>query len=1188
MRASSFLFVLVVWAAPAAAQPVTHSEEGAPAFVRYFAPGAYALHGQNWSVVQDARGLIYAANTYGILEFDGRSWRAMAMPEDRAQMVRSLAVDGRGQVFVGGVREVGFLAPDTLGRLRYVSLRRRLPPSARDFTDVWSTTVRRDGVYFQSHRYLLRWDGRRFRVWTSATRFHNAFRIGDRYFVREDSVGLQEMRGDRLVPVPGGERFTAEPIFALLPHPGGLLAGTRSQGFFLLTAQGATPLPTEADGYLATYRPYRAVRLEHAPGGSDVYAIGTFGGGVVLLDATGRILHVYREDVGLTPGDKVLDLYEDAAGGLWLALENGLRRIDPLSPLTRFGHAQGLEGVIYDVIQVSGRLYAATSTGLFQFVPGTTRPEGATPRYARFERVPALQGQTWAIVDFAPQLLVASNDGVFAVEASGAQRVLEDKAFSLYRSPNRPGWIYVGLKDGLVVLERTPMGWREVHRFSGALGEVRSMEEDAEGRLWVALFGGGVTRLDPANPGAGSITFGPERGLPLGTVHATALGGGLIFMTRAGAYAWREDAAGEGRFVPAARFARLRTLAGNYTVAARKDGGFWVLSGHTVRGYRPATSGGWQEQTPPALSRLSSRVEMAYEAANGVVWLGTEDGLLRYDPRVRKPYDAPYRALVRRVEDRDHRVRFGGTFGAEAIAADQSPRERLALGFEENALRFTFAAPAFSGGPVEYQYLLEGFDRAWSPWSPETWAEYTNLPESGHYRFRVRARNAQGVVSEEATYAFGVAPPWYRTLWAYLAYAALLGIVVWGVSAWRLRFHRRTHERERMVNQRLGRMNARLAETNERLRQAGRLKDELLANTSHELRTPLTAILGFSSLLVEEGDPEQRQVGEAIHRSGRRLLDTVNALLDMARLQAGMVELHPQALDVAHVANDVAAMLRPLAEEKGLFLTVLPEGRALPATIDQYALERILINLISNAIKFTEAGGVTVLLDGTDHKAVVTVRDTGRGISPEFLPYLFEAFRQESSGYGRTHEGSGLGLAIVQRVVALLHGRVRVESALGEGTMFEVTLPRFAENGAGPSSTNGVDAHTAPAVLGGARVLLLDPSADGQAEVRRALSPGVALSSATTLDEALAHARDTAFDAVLIGEPLERPEDERRAAEALRALPGYGAVPLVLLHDRPTEGSPLPPGFDAHLHRPVRPDRLIETLAGLLEASLVE
>jgi nitrogen-specific signal transduction histidine kinase len=391
-------------------------------------------------------------------------------------------------------------------------------------------------------------------------------------------------------------------------------------------------------------------------------------------------------------------------------------------------------------------------------------------------------------------------------------------------------------------------------------------------------------------------------------------------------------------------------------------------------------------------------------------------------------------------------------------------------------------------------------------------------------------------------------------------------------------------EEERMVNLRLERMNARLADTNERLRRADKLKDDLLANTSHELRTPLTAILGFSSVLIEEGDEEQSELADAIHRSGQRLLDTVNGLLDMARLQANMLELHPTALDVAEVTQDVLTMLRPLADGKGLYLQLLPEGRSVETITDRYGLERILINLISNAVKFTESGGVTVLLDADDEEVVVTVRDTGIGIEAEFMPHLFDAFKQASTGYGRSHEGSGLGLAIVRRVVELLDGRISVRSQPGEGTTFEVVLPRLHV-----SSGDGIARvqrrkrlHISAPVLQGARVLVLDSDADTQAVLRDTLDELCTLVFTETTEEALREARSMPFDIVLVAVSSEIVED-RPLVRAFRALPGYGRTPIAALTDgRIDEATLARQGFDQYLVRPPGPDAILVLLETML------
>jgi signal transduction histidine kinase len=219
------------------------------------------------------------------------------------------------------------------------------------------------------------------------------------------------------------------------------------------------------------------------------------------------------------------------------------------------------------------------------------------------------------------------------------------------------------------------------------------------------------------------------------------------------------------------------------------------------------------------------------------------------------------------------------------------------------------------------------------------------------------------------------------------------------------------------------------------------LKSTLLANMSHEIRTPLTAIVGFSDLLAQEVEGDARECVDLIRASGHRLMHTLNSVLDLARLRSGTLEWAVQPVDLGHAVEAVAAMLQRQAQEKDLAVELdLPE-RTIWAQADPTAIERIITNLLSNAIKFTEEGRVTVSLTREHHEAVLTVTDTGIGISPAFLPRLFDEFRQESEGLTRLHEGAGLGLAITRQLILLMGGRICVKSSPGEGSAFTVYLP---------------------------------------------------------------------------------------------------------------------------------------------------
>jgi PAS domain S-box-containing protein len=234
---------------------------------------------------------------------------------------------------------------------------------------------------------------------------------------------------------------------------------------------------------------------------------------------------------------------------------------------------------------------------------------------------------------------------------------------------------------------------------------------------------------------------------------------------------------------------------------------------------------------------------------------------------------------------------------------------------------------------------------------------------------------------------------------------------------------------------------AMLLDAKERAEEMARLKSAFLANMSHEIRTPLTGILGFASLLEEEVSGAQRSFASMILRSGKRLLDTLNAVLDLSRLEAGEMTLDPRPIEIGSETEEIASFLRPLASEKGLELVVDVSDQKTYCLIDPSAYHIILNNLLGNAIKFTREGGVNVRIRRTPTHGVLEVEDTGIGIDESFLPELFEEFKQESNGLTRTHEGAGLGLAITRRLVEMMNGRIDVGSTKGHGTTFIVSFP---------------------------------------------------------------------------------------------------------------------------------------------------
>lgn len=230
--------------------------------------------------------------------------------------------------------------------------------------------------------------------------------------------------------------------------------------------------------------------------------------------------------------------------------------------------------------------------------------------------------------------------------------------------------------------------------------------------------------------------------------------------------------------------------------------------------------------------------------------------------------------------------------------------------------------------------------------------------------------------------------------------------------------------------------------------EAARLKSAMLANMSHEIRTPLTSIIGFSEMLRDNLDGEMEKFAEKAHHSSQRLMNTLDSVLHLSKLEAGTHDLEREPVRLDRVVQETINLLRPGAEEKSISLEIERPGGPVTGFANENALDRISENLIGNAIKFTpEEGSVEVRVWEEENEALLEVEDSGVGIGEEAKARIFEAFEQESGGLDRDYEGSGLGLSIVQRLVELHGGTVDVESSKGEGSTFTVRLPLPSSNG---------------------------------------------------------------------------------------------------------------------------------------------
>jgi PAS domain S-box-containing protein len=373
---------------------------------------------------------------------------------------------------------------------------------------------------------------------------------------------------------------------------------------------------------------------------------------------------------------------------------------------------------------------------------------------------------------------------------------------------------------------------------------------------------------------------------------------------------------------------------------------------------------------------------------------------------------------------------------------------------------------------------------------------------------------------------------------------------------------------------------------------ANRLKDDFLATISHELRAPLQAIVGWAQLLRARPPTEASEYRagiEAIDRNARVQAQLISDLLDVSRITSGKLRLHRQDVDLAQVVDNAIETMAAAAAARGVVLEKEIADPQLMVSADAGRLQQVLNNLLSNAIKFTPEGGhVRVRARLEESHVELSVHDEGQGIGPEFLPHIFDAFRQEEATGVRRHEGLGLGLSIVKRLVEMHGGSVRVESpGPGLGATFTVLLPTLAASRASAEAASPDSAISPPdvSVLRGLHVLLVDDDDDARALVRRLLDDyGVRSSEAASVDEALRRIAEATPD-LLVSDISMPGQDGYMLLRQLRdsGLDGEHLPALALTaFARPEDRTrALSGGFQAHLGKPIDLESLLLVLVAL-------
>ncbi len=726
---------------------------------------------QNWDITQSSSGFIYFGNNDGILEFDGTNWNIYPMPN--ASVVRSVLAVG-DTIYAGAFEEIGFLAPDDKGRLKWHSLNHLVPEKYKRFSEVWHIHETSGRIVFQSFHYVFLYENNSIRAVEPPSDLSLMHEANDRLFVADKDNGFFMLADDSLQLLSSHPVFFRNEIRFVLPfRQNKLLIGTSNEGVFVWNGVNLQPWDVDINKQLIRDNLYSGIRLDYGE-----YAFGTISNGLFITNNYGDLLQHVNRFKGLQ-NNTILSIFQDKRKNIWLGLDNGIDYIETSAPLTFMNYNFNIESSYASIIH-NDILYVGTNQGLFAAKRDNLRNSLNVSNI--FRLIDGTEGQVWSLEVIEGTLLCGHNFGAFQIDGFNARRISDIRGFWSFLKPTHiQDTLIAGTYTGLVRFVKKGGNWFFVGEIEGFNESSRSLFMDNKQNLWVAHGYRGLYKLILSNDlsQAEQIDyFFDSNGLPDSLPYNIHIFHNEMFIsTYEGIYAFNYAT---GDFTDDNLLARL---LGDKAFVDKSyqdtQGNIWYFTDEYMGVLRLLEDGTYRDITTPFFG-LNDHIIPAFQnifvSDNQHAYIGSQKGLIHYDPNIIKDYSFTEGLYFTDITFYGRKEPVSHYYFSGLLKRQND--ERIRMPFALNSVSFRFTTPAFENPhKVVYSHRLIGLEDKWSDWDALNFKEYTNLRE-GNYVFEVKARNAFGVESVVKSFHFSIAPPFYRSITAYVIYTLMILAII--------------------------------------------------------------------------------------------------------------------------------------------------------------------------------------------------------------------------------------------------------------------------------------------------------------------------------------------------------------------------------------------------------------------------